>query len=124
MVFKGDGEIQDFPGNYTQWRESKNTVKLVATKKDHEVEKKEKPQKVADAPEAKKKLTYKEKVELESIEKEISGLEARQSVIADELGSGKLNGEQINLCSIELANIAAALSDKTVRWVELSEKDA
>lgn len=124
LVFKGDGEIQDFPGNYTQWRESKNTVKLVATKKDHEVEKKEKPQKVADAPEAKKKLTYKEKVELESIEKEISGLEARQSEIADELGSGKLNGEQINLCSIELANIAAALSDKTVRWVELSEKDA
>ena len=123
LVFKGNGEIQDFPGNYSQWRESKN-VKDQSARKDHVIEKKEKAQKAAEAPDAKKKLTYKEKLELEHLEKEISGLEARQAEIAGELGSGILNGEQINLCSIELANIAAAVSEKTLRWVELSEKEA
>jgi ATP-binding cassette subfamily F protein uup len=123
LVFKGDGEIQDFPGNYSQWRESKS-VKDVSARKDYEIEKKEKVQKAAESPEGKKKLTYKEKLELESLEKEIAGLEARQTEIANELGSGTMTGEQINQSSVELANIAAALNGKTVRWVELSEKDA
>ncbi|MCX6181516.1 MAG: ABC-F family ATP-binding cassette domain-containing protein [Bacteroidetes bacterium] len=123
LVFKGDGEIQDFPGNYSQWRESKS-LKSQEARKDYEVEKKEKVQKAAESPEGKKKLTYKEKLELEALEKEIAGLEARQAEIANELGSGTMTGEQINQSSIELANIAAAVGDKTVRWLELSEKDA
>ncbi|MFM7021820.1 MAG: ABC-F family ATP-binding cassette domain-containing protein [Flavobacteriales bacterium] len=120
FVFKGDGNIQDFPGNYSDWRESKY-VKPDAAKKE-EAKEKQKEQKQINS-EAKKKLTYKEKVELEQLEKEIAALEARQAEIAEELTSGKLTGEQINQSSIELANIASSLDDKTMRWLELSEKE-
>jgi len=119
LVFKGDAEIKDFPGNYTQFRdyedsnaieEKKQTVKKIDIKPVTQ-----------SAVLLKKKMSYKEKQEFESLEKEISQLEAEKSFIEIRLSSGLLTQKEIlheSACYAGLNNIIDA---KTMRWLELSE---
>ena len=119
FVFRGNGEIQDFPGNYSQFRENKSMKAALAEegKSEKEKAKKEEP----EVPKEKKKLTYKERQEYELLEKEIGALEKKQLSISEEFSSGKLSGDEFNQRSVELAKISTTLEEKTLRWMELAE---
>ena len=122
LVFQGEGEIKDFPGNYSQFREwqqlkpkEENNAKTVASE-----EKKEKREFVG---EQRRKKTYKEKREFEQLEKDIAALEAEQQQIEQELCSGNLSIEQLTEKSKRLPIIKEELEEKEMRWLELSEID-
>jgi ATP-binding cassette subfamily F protein uup len=128
LVFKGQAEIQDFPGNYTQYREWKE--------KNEKEEKKQKfkspsgdlgvkqtPLKPAvKEPAVKVKLSFNEKRELENLEKEIPALEAEQSLLEAELSSGTLSTNDLLAKSQRISRLIEELDEKTMRWLELSEK--
>jgi ATP-binding cassette subfamily F protein uup len=121
FVFEGDGVIKDFPGNYTQykaWSDEKKRVELLAkrlTVKNAE------PQKQA-AP-ASNKLSFKEKRELETLEKEIASLEEEKSAIEADLQSGTLDAATLTQRSERWAAILPEIEIKTDRWMELSDRD-
>ncbi|MGM9710175.1 MAG: ribosomal protection-like ABC-F family protein [Prevotella sp.] len=120
LVFKGNGDIKDFPGNYTQFREwqklqseTEQTAKPVATEENKD--------KNRNRNQEKKKLSYKEKQEYERLEKEISQLEAEQQEIEQKLCSGELPIDKITEYSIRLPILKEELDEKSMRWLELSE---
>ena len=122
LVFRGGGEIKDFPGNYTQFREweSLKPKDEGATKDAAESEKKEKREFVG---EQRRKKTYKEKCEFESLGKEIAALEAEQKAIEDALCSGTLSIKELTEKSKRLPQLKDELEEKEMRWLELSEID-
>ena len=122
LVFRGNGEIKDFPGNYTQFREweSLKPKAEAADKSNATPEKKEKREFVG---EQRRKKTYKEKCEFERLEKEIAELEKEQKQIEEELCSGTLSIEQLTEKSKRLPAIKESLEEKEMRWLELSEID-
>lgn len=117
LVFKGDGEVQDFPGNYTQYRQWSQLTSQTEAKATP-TEKKEKPTYRNDT---KRKLTYKEKIEFEQLENDIAALEAEQAEIEQSLSSGDLSVEEITEKSKRLPVLKDELDEKSMRWLELSE---
>lgn len=117
LVFKGEGEIQDFPGNYTQFREW-DSLQPADTNKE---EKREKTPVKSYRSDEKKKMSYKEKREFETLESEIAKLETEISSLEDELCSGDLSIEELTDKSILLPKLKKELDDKSMRWLELSE---
>ena len=117
LVFKGEGEIQDFPGNYTQFREW-DSLQPADTSKE---EKREKTPVKSYRSDEKKKMSYKEKREFETLESEIAKLETEISSLEDELCSGDLSIEELTDKSILLPKLKKELDDKSMRWLELSE---
>ena len=129
LVFKGEGEIQDFPGNYTQYREwSRMQAKDEAEQA--------KPAKGGNAPaesdgagtakrdanfENKRKMSYKEKREYEQLTQEIDALTEEQKKLEEELCSGKLSVEELTEKSKRLPEIKDELDEKEMRWLELAE---
>lgn len=122
LVFRGNGEIKDFPGNYTQFREweSLKPKTEAADKPNATSEKKEKREFVG---EQRRKKTYKEKCEFERLEKEIAALEQEQKAIEEELCSGTLSIELLTEKSKRLPIVKENLEEKEMRWLELSEID-
>ena len=121
LVFRGEGEIKDFPGNYTQFREWKSLKpKELADNKNNtsDTEKKEKREFVG---EQRRKKTYKEKCEFERLEKEIAALEEEQKSIEEALCSGTLPIDELTEKSKRLPIIKDELEEKEMRWLELSE---
>ena len=117
LVFKGGGEVQDFPGNYTQYRQW-SQLSSQAESKAAPVEKKEKP---AYRNETKRKLTYKEKTEFEQLGKDIAVLESEQAEIEAQLSSGTLSVAEITEKSKRLPVLKEELDEKSMRGLELSE---
>lgn len=120
LVFKGNGDIKDFPGNYTQFREwqklqseTEQTPKPVVTEENKERNR--------NRNQEKKKLSYKEKLEYDRLENEISQLEAEQREIEQKLCSGELPIDKITEYSIRLPILKEELDEKSMRWLELSE---
>ena len=117
LVFKGQGDIQDFPGNYSDYRTWK--------------ESQEKQQKQAEKPKTnatplardngKRKRTYKERLELQQVEEEIEALEAERKELETALCSGTLPVEELTAQSIRIAEIEKLIDEKSTRWIELSE---
>ena len=122
LVFHGNGEIKDFPGNYTQFREweSLKPKAEAADKPNATSEKKEKREFVG---EQRRKKPYKEKCEFERLEKEIAALEQEQKAIEEELCSGTLSIELLTEKSKRLPIVKENLEEKEMRWLELSEID-
>ena len=123
LVFRGEGEIKDFPGNYTQFREWESLKpKELAESKNNaaDSEKKEKREFVG---EQRRKKTYKEKCEFERLEKEIAALEKEQKTIEEALCSGTLSIDELTEKSKRLPLVKDELEDKEMRWLELSEID-
>lgn len=121
LVFRGEGEIKDFPGNYTQFREWESLKpKELADNKNNtsDTEKKEKREFVG---EKRRKKTYKEKCEFERLEKEIAALEEEQKSIEEALCSGMLPIDELTEKSKRLPIIKDELEEKEMRWLELSE---
>lgn len=117
LVFKGEGEIQDFPGNYTQFREW-NGLKSAEQKPE---EKKEKPAAKDYRNNEKKKLSYKEKREFEVLDEDITKLEQQIKDVEEEICSGKLTVEDLTTKSMLLPTLKEELDEKSMRWLELSE---
>ena len=117
LVFKGEGEIQDFPGNYTQFREW-NSLKPIEQKPE---EKKEKPAAKDYRSNEKKKLSYKEKREFETLDEDITKLEQQIKDLEEEICSGNLTVEDLTAKSMLLPTLKEELDEKSMRWLELSE---
>ena len=120
LVFRGSGDIKDFPGNYTQFREwqklqseNEQTAKPEVTEVNKDRNRTRNQEK--------KKLSFKEKQEYERLEKEISQLEAEQQEIEQKLCSGELPIDKITEYSIRLPILKDELDEKSMRWLELSE---
>ena len=118
LVFKGNGKVKDFPGNYTQYRawnslQSKEATPTAAPKPQE--------QKAVYRNETKRKKTYKEKCEFERLDKEIAILEEERKKIEDALCSGNLSVEELTAKSKRLPELQRELDEKSMRWLELSE---
>ena len=120
LVFKGDGDIKDFPGNYTQYRQwSQLQPNEPKETKEPKVEKSTKQP--ANNPQQKRKLTFKEKRELEQLEKDIEALEAEKKQIEEALCGGTTSVDEITKMSKRLPVLNDELDEKSMRWLELSE---
>ena len=119
LVFKGQGEIKDFPGNYTQYREFSSGEK--EEEKSEKSAKNDKKQPANNVATAKRKLSYKEKRELEQLEKDIATLEAEQKQIEEALCGGTTSVDEITALSKRLPVLKDELDEKSMRWLELSE---
>lgn len=116
LVFKGNGVVNDFPGNYTQYREwcsLKSRDEETAAKKDCRPREKRHQER--------RKMSYKEKMEFAQLEKEIAELEKEQKEIEEQLCSGKLPVDELTEKSKRLPLIKEELDLKEMRWLELSE---
>lgn len=116
LVFKGNGVVNDFPGNYTQYREwcsLKSRDEETAAKKDSRPREKWHQER--------RKMSYKEKMEFAQLEKEIAELEKEQKEIEEQLCSGKLPVDELTEKSKRLPLIKEELDLKELRWLELSE---
>lgn len=124
LVFKGEGEIQDFPGNYTQYREwcrlQPKTEGEGAEKKATKPTAKEQPS-ATQKKEGKRKMTYKEKREYEQLTKELEQLENEQKNLEEALCSGQLSVEELTEKSKRLLEIKDEIDEKEMRWLELAE---
>ncbi|MDR2683009.1 MAG: ABC-F family ATP-binding cassette domain-containing protein [Dysgonamonadaceae bacterium] len=119
LVFKGQGVIQDFPGNYTQYRETlENTLR--ETPDPAKKEPKSPPREPVRRTTA--KLSFAEKRELEALEKEIPALETEQAQLEQELSSGRLSNDELLRKSQRISRILEQLDEKSLRWMELSER--
>ena len=126
LVFQGEGVIKDFPGNYTQYREWEKTLPSLAS--ENKGSKNAQVQKLAIVPPYKekqktgpRKLTYKEKRELEQLEKDIAILEGEKKQIEEALCGGTTSVEEITTMSKRLPVLNDELDGKSMRWLELSE---
>ena len=124
LVFKGDGEVKDFPGNYTQYRqwqalESVESSKsgLSGAQDDRNASKSAKPMRDG----IKRKMTFKEKREFEQLEKGIDDLEKEKKQIEQALSSGTISVDEITTLSKRLPLLNDELDAKSMRWLELSE---
>lgn len=122
LVFKGEGEIQDFPGNYTQYREF-----LKMKTKEEEQKNIQPKKKTAAEPKkdyhnnTKRKMTFKEKREYEQLSDRISQLEGEQKQLETALCSGRLTVEELTEKSKRLPLLKEELDGLELRWLELSE---
>ena len=119
LVFKGNGEVQDFPGNYTQYREWRS-LKSKDEEKDNNT-----AQKAATVREKrhsdKRRMTYKERQEYAKLEQEIAQLEAERKLLEEQLCSGTLSVDELTEKSKRLPVLKEELDEKEMRWLELSE---
>ena len=123
LVFRGQADIKDFPGNYTQYREWKDYQDQL--EKEQEAAKQAKaapePEKPRRQEQPKKKLTFKEKKEFEVLDAEIPQLEAEKAEIEAALSSGTLSTDELLAKSDRITKLIEEIDEKTLRWLELSE---
>ena len=120
LVFKGQGEIKDFPGNYTQYREwaSLEENKTSSSSSSCSTSTAGKPSYRHDD---RRRLSYKEKREMEQLEKDIAALEEEKKKIEEALCGGTTEVEEITAMSKRLPQLNEELDEKSMRWLELSE---
>ena len=117
FVFKGDGRVKDFPGNYTQYREWEKLEP--EPKKTQSTQNTPKTQNYQG--ERKRKMSFREKQEFETLGKEIDALEQEKKDIEAALSSGTLSTQEIIDMSKRLPVVNDLLDEKSMRWLELSE---
>lgn len=124
LVFRGNADIKDFPGNYSQYRDWKEVQDQL--EKEAEAARQPKQAPVADKTsrpekEQKKKLTFKERKEFEALEAEIPQLEAEKAELEVAMSSGMLSNDELLAKSERIAKVIDEIDEKTMRWLELSE---
>ncbi|MBK8846414.1 MAG: ABC-F family ATP-binding cassette domain-containing protein [Bacteroidetes bacterium] len=118
FVMNGDGKVSDIHGNYTAYRLSLNEI---TAPKPASIEKKKNDTPQDTKPKTRKGLSFKEKREYETLEKEIASLEARKAELIAKVSTPDLAHSEIMLASNELALLESYMDEKTMRWLELSE---
>ena len=121
FVFGGEGEIKDFPGNYSDWRCWREEEKANAAKEAAEKAAKTAAPKQSYRTETKRKLTFKERKEYESLEEEIMELEEEKADIEQAMSSGTLDNDTLVKKSMRIQEVIALIDEKSMRWLELSE---
>lgn len=119
FAFEGDAIVRDFPGNYSQYREEKEKEEktpVQKAEKQSEPKSQEKPTETAP-----KKLSFKEKFEFESLEKELPALQKEKDELQEKL-SGNLPYEELQSISERINFLIADIDEKEMRWLELSER--
>jgi ABC transport system ATP-binding/permease protein len=116
FVFEGYGEVRDFPGNYSQYREWQKA-------KENPAQDEKKPENVkqAHAQPLKRKLSFKEQREFDLIEKELADLEKEKKDISEKLSSSSLPFDELQKLSQRIAEISGLIDEKEIRWLVLSE---
>jgi len=124
MVFKGNGELKDFPGNYSDYREWKNLMeeqkKLEVSEKNKKTKNEAKQIREVTTT-SKRRLSFKEKREFEELEILIPRLEEEKSNLEVELSSGTLSNDELLEKSKRISVLIDEIDEKTMRWLELSE---
>ena len=131
LVFKGDAELKDFPGNYTdyrEWTEIENETEAQNSKTEQKSKEQRSKNKNpesnvegATAKPEKRKLSYKEQKELEALDAEIPALEQEKADIEARLASGQLTADEIMADSQRHAQLIELIDEKSMRWLELSD---
>ncbi len=133
FIFEGDGIIRDYPGNYTQYRileKSKQSLSSVSsditTQKEHPIQKLEEKSAPIVLDNASKpvvvKMSYKEKLEWETLNKDMPVLEIKKASLMEQMNQSDLDYDAITSLSKELSQITSQLEAAELRWLELSEK--
>ena len=117
LVFNGQADIRDFPGNYSDYRDWKEAK----AQQEKEAEKPQEEKAARVRLNEKRKMSFKEKREFEQLEKEIAGLEAEKAAIEEQLCSGTLSVDELTEKSKRLPEVNDLIDEKTMRWLELSE---
>lgn len=117
FVFEGDGKVKDFPGNYTQYRLSE-AEKVISTSKDNNKPTVKPKQNNSTAT---RKLTFKEKQELQTLEQELPALEEEKATLEQQLSGVQLDASTIQQVSTRYEEVKRLLDEKEFRWLELSE---
>ena len=117
LVFNGQGDIRDFPGNYSDYRDWKEAK----SQKEKEAEKSQEEKTARVRLNEKRKMSFKEKREFEQLEKEIAELETEKALIEAQLCSGTLSVDELTEKSKRLPEVNDLIDEKTMRWLELSE---
>lgn len=126
LVFHGNAVIQDFPGNYTDYREWKEMKAFFEAEEKKNAEKKKGGTETA-APrersqkERARKLSFKEQREFDELSKQIPVLEEEKKKLEEELSSGVLSGDELMAKSMRIGELMEELDEKELRWLELSE---
>ena len=124
LVFRGNADIKDFPGNYTQYRDWKDVQDQLEKEAEAALQARqnpapEKPSRPVN--EQKKKLTFKERKEFEALEEEIPALEAEKAELETAMSSGTLSTDELMAKSQRITQVMEEIDEKTMRWLELSE---
>lgn len=124
LVFRGNADIKDFPGNYTQYRDWKDVQDQLEKEAEAALQARqnsapEKPSRPVN--EQKKKLTFKERKEFEALEEEIPALEAEKAELETAMSSGTLPTDELMAKSQRITQVMEEIDEKTMRWLELSE---
>lgn len=119
LVFQGQADIRDFPGNYSEYREWNEERK----KRENEPQKSKEKEEKRNKPSIneRKRMTFKEKREYEQLEADIARLESEKEKLENELCSGSLSVDELTEKSKRLPQLNEELETKTMRWFELSE---
>ena len=126
LVFQGQGDVRDFPGNYTQYREWQGEKQKFEREQQKDLLSKTKEPPVQKASrtgqrEQRRKMTFKERREMEMLEQDIAALESEKKNIEEALCSGMLSVEELTDKSKRLPLLNDELDEKSMRWLELSE---
>lgn len=121
LVFNGQADIRDFPGNYTQYRDWKDAKSKQEKEKEKEAAKSQDDKTAKVRLNDKRRMSYKEKKEFEQLEQDIAALEKEKKEIEDALCSGQLSVDELTEKSKRLPVVTDLIDEKTMRWLELSE---
>lgn len=121
FVFNGNGDIKDFPGNYTDWRDWRNEEAATVAREAAEKAAKNNAPKQSYRTETKRKLSFKERKEYETLEEEITRLEEEKSRLEQEMSSGALDNNTLLEKSVRIQKVIELIDTKSMRWLELSE---
>ncbi len=120
FVFEGDGVIQDFPGNYSQYRDWLREKESISTETRNETRQEQTTPEKANQPE-KRKPSFKEKREFEQLEKEIADLTSEKDSVTLKLSDSQTSFDELQKLSVRIGEITKLLDEKELRWLELSE---
>ena len=118
FAFEGDGVVKDFPGNYTQYKNKKEEEELLRKQEGKKIPVAPKP---VREKEKVRKLTFKEKQEMQQLESDMEKLNTEKTTLETALNSGALDTEELVKSSQRIAEIIDLLDEKEMRWLELSE---
>lgn len=120
FVFRGEGRVKDFPGNYTEFREYE---KLRGDEEEQPTLVRKAPEKTVEKAAQTPKLTYKEKLKMEELAETLTKLEEQKTQIEEQLLAGNLSGQEINDISMKLGEVVNGIDSVTIDWMELAEKE-
>ncbi len=121
FVFEGDGVIQDFPGNYSQYRDWLREKEAVSTETRNETRQEQANPEKTKLPETKRNPSFKEKREFEQLEKEIADLTCEKEAVTLKLSDNQTSFDELQKLSLRIGVITKLLDEKELRWLELSE---